>query len=112
MNVILYVRNVILHVEELHNLYNSPNIVKVVKSRILRLAGHVARMEEGRSAFKMLTSKRKGKRSSGRPRRRWEDRIRMDPKQIGVHTRNWVDLAQDKDYWRTLVGAIFNLRAP
>ena len=65
-----------LHNEELHSLYRSPNIVREIKSRRLRWAGHVARMEEGRSAFKMLTGKPTGK------RRRWEDNIRMDLKQI------------------------------
>ena len=67
-----------LHHEELHSLYRSPNIVRVIKSRRLRWAGHVARMEEGRSAFKILTGKPIEKRPLGRPRRRWEDNIRMD----------------------------------
>ena len=67
-----------LHNEELHSLYLSPNIVRVIKSRRLRWAGHVARIEEDRSAFKILTGKPTGKRPLGRPRRRWEDNIRMD----------------------------------
>ena len=71
-----------LHNEEHHNLYRSPNIVRVKKSRRLRWAGHVARMEEGRSAFKILTGKHTGKRLLGRPRRRWEDKIRMDSEEI------------------------------
>ena len=75
----------------------SPNIVRVIKSIRLRWAGHVARMEEGRSAFKILTGKPTGKRPLGRPRRRWEDNIEMDLKEIGINTRNWVDLAQDRD---------------
>ena len=62
----------------------SPNIVRVIKSRRLRWAGHVARMEEGRSAFKILTGKHTGKRPLGRSRRRWEDNIRMDLKEIGI----------------------------
>ena len=66
-------------------------------------------MEEGRSAFKMLTSTLTGKRSLGRPRRRWKDNIRMDIKEIGINTRNWVDSVQDRDYWRTLVNATVNL---
>ena len=66
-----------LHNEEHHSLYRSPNIARVIKSRRLRWAGHVARMEESRSAFKMLTGKPTGKRPLGRPRRRWEDNIKM-----------------------------------
>ena len=69
-----------LHNEKLHSLYRSHNIVKVIKSRRLRWAGDVARMEEGRSAFKILTGKSTGKRLLGRPRRRWEDNIRMNLK--------------------------------
>ena len=87
-----------LHNEEIHSLYRSPNIVRVIKSRRLRWAGHVARMEERRSAFKMLTGKHTGNRPLGRPRRRWEDNIRMDLKEININTRNWVDSAQDRDY--------------
>ena len=62
------------------------------------MAGHVARMEEGRSAFKILTGKPTGKRPIGRPRHTFEDNIRMDLKEIGIRTRNWVDSAQDKGY--------------
>ena len=72
----------------------------MIKSRRLRWAGHVARMEEGRSAFKILTGKHTGKRPLGRPRLRWEDNIRMDLEEIGISTGNSVDLAQDRDYWR------------
>ena len=67
-----------LHTEELHNLYRSPNIVRVIKSRKLRWAGHVARKGEGGSALKMLTGNPIGKIPLGRPRRRWEDNIIMD----------------------------------
>ena len=81
-------------------------------SRRLRWAGHVARMEEGRSAFNILTDTPAGKRLLGRPSRRWEDNIRMDLKELGVNTRNWVDLAQVSDYWRALVNATFNFRVP
>ena len=70
----------------------------MIKSRGLRWAGHVDRMEESRCAFKILTDKPTGKRPSGRPRRRWEDNNRMDLKEIGASTRNWVDSAQDRDY--------------
>ena len=68
-----------------HSLYRSANIVRVIKSRRLRWAGHVARMEEGRSAFKILTGKPTGKRPLGRPRRRWEDNIRMDLEEMGIN---------------------------
>ena len=76
-----------------------------IKSRRLEWAGHVVRMEEDRCAFRILTGT-----LSGRPRRRLEDNIRMDPKEIGINTRNWVDSAQDGDYWRALVNAALNLR--
>ena len=98
--------------EELHSLNRSPNIVRVIKSRILRRAGYVARMEEGKSVFKILTGTCTGKRPLGRPRRRWEDNIRRDLKEIGINSRNWVGSAQDRDYWRVLVNAAFNLRVP
>ena len=93
-------------------MYRSPNIFRVIKSRRLRWAGHVARMEDGRSAFKMLTGKPTGKRPLGRARRRWEDNIRMDLEEIAIRARNWVDSAQDRNYWRALVNAILNLRVP
>jgi hypothetical protein len=80
----------------------------VIKSRRLRWADHVARMEKGRSAFKILT----GKRPLGRPRRRWEDNIKMDIKGRGISTRSWVDSTQYRDYWRALVNAALNLRVP
>jgi hypothetical protein len=82
----------------------------VINSRRLRWAGHVARMEEGRSAFKILTGKPTGKRPLGRPRRRWEDSFRMYLKEICINTRNLVDSAQDRGYWRAFVNAELNLR--
>ena len=69
-------------------------------------------MEGGRSAFKILTGKPTGKRTLGRPRRRWEDNIRMDLEEIGINARNWVDSAQNRNYWRALVNAALNLRVP
>ena len=77
-----------------------------------RWAGHVARMEESRSAFKILTYKPTGKRPLGRPRRRWEDNIKMEFEEIGINASNWVDSAQDRDYWRAFVNAALNLRVP
>ena len=89
-------------------MYRSPNIVRVIKSRRLGWAGHVARMEEDRSVFKILTGKPTGKRPLGRPRRRWEYNIRMDLEEIGINTRNWVYLAHD--YLRALMNAELDLR--
>ena len=84
----------------------SPNIVRVIKSRRLRWAGHIAKMEEGWSAFRILTGKPTEKRPLGRSRRRWEDNIRMDLEEICV------DSAQDRNYWRALVNVALNLRVP
>ena len=84
----------------------------MIKSRRLRWAGHVARMEERRSDFKILTGKPTGKRPLGRSRRRWEGNIRMDLEEIGINAGNWVDSAQDRNYWRALVNAALNLRVP
>ena len=73
---------------------------------------HVARMEEGRSSFKILTGKPTGKRPLGRPMRRCEDSIKMDLEEIGINAGNWVDSAQDRTYWRALVNAGLSLRVP
>ena len=95
-------------------MYCSPNIVRVIKSRRLRWEEHIARMEECRSVFKtgFLTGKPSGKRPLGRPGRRREDNIIMDLEEIGINAGNWVDLAQDRNYWRALVNAVLNLRVP
>ena len=69
-------------------------------------------MEGGRSAFEVLTGKPTGKRSLGRPRLRWEDNVNIDLEEIGINTRNWVDSAQDRDYWRALANSALNLRVP
>ena len=87
---------------ELHSLYRSLNTARMIKSRILRWTCHVARMEECRSVFKSLIGKPTGSRPSGRPGRRWPDNIITGLKETGINTRNWVDLAQDRDYWRAL----------
>ena len=84
----------------------------MIKSRILRWAGHVARMEEEWSAFKILTGKPTGKRPLGRPRRRWEDNFRMNLEEVGISAGNWVDSAQDRNYWRALVNAALKLWVP
>ena len=93
-------------------MYRSLNIVRVIKSRRLRWAGHVARMKKGRNAFKIVTGKSTGKRPLGKSRCRWEDNIRIDLEEIGINTGNWVDSPQDKDYWRALINATLNLRVP
>ena len=87
-------------------------MVMMIKSRKLKWAGHVARMDEGRSAFKILTGNPTGNRPLRRPRRRWEDNIRIDLEEIGMNAGNWVDSAQDRNYWRALVNAALNLRVP
>ena len=88
--------------KSIHSLYRSPNIVRVITSRRLRWADHVARMEEGRCGFEILPGTSKRNRFLGRPRSRWEDNIRMDLREIGINTRNWVDLAQDRNYRESL----------
>ena len=101
-----------LHNEELKGLYSSPNIVRVIKSRRMRWAGHVTRMGEGRGVYRVLVGKPKGKRPLGRQRHRWEDNIRMDLQEVGLQYEDWIGLAQDRDRWRALVSAVRNLRVP
>jgi hypothetical protein len=85
-----------LHNDELHNLYSSPNIIRVIKSSCMRLAGHVARMGEGRGVYRVLVGRPEGKRPLGRPRCRWEDNIKMDLREIRIDGANWIRLAQDR----------------
>ncbi|KAJ4442551.1 hypothetical protein ANN_04138 [Periplaneta americana] len=101
-----------LHNTELHALYSSPDIIRNIKSRRLRWAGHVARMGESRNAYRVLVGRPEGKRPLGRPRRRWEDNIKMDLREVGYDDRDWVNLAQDRDRWRAYVRAAMNLRVP
>jgi hypothetical protein len=82
-----------LHNYELHSLYSSPNIVRVIKSRRMRWAGHVARMRELRCVYRVLVGRFEGKRPLGRPRRRWEDNIKMELREIGIDGANWIRLA-------------------
>jgi hypothetical protein len=85
-----------LHNDELHNLYSSPNIVRVIKSRRMRWAGHVARMGGGRGVYRVLVGRPECKRPLGRPRRRWEDNIKPDLRETGIDGMNWIRLAQDR----------------
>ena len=101
-----------LHNEELKVLYSSLNIVRMIKSRRMSWAGYVVRMGEGRGVYRVLVGKPEGKRPLGRPRRRWEDNIRMDLQEVGLGYEGWIGLAQDRDRWRALVCAVRNLRVP
>jgi len=101
-----------LHNEELSDLHSLPNIVRVVKSRRMRWAGHVARMGEGRGVYRVLVGKPEGKRPLGRPRHRWEDNIKMHLQEVGGACEDWMDLSQDRDKWRTLVSTVMDLRVP
>ena len=100
-----------LHKDELRDLYSLPNIVRVVKSRRMKWAWHVARMGEGRCVHRVLVGKPEGKRPLGRPRRRWEDSIKIDLQEVGGGEA-WMDLAQDRDRWRENVNTVMNLRVP
>ena len=86
--------------------------MRVIKSRRMRWAGHVARMGEKRGVYRVLVGKPEGRRILGRPRRRWVDNIRMDLQEVGCRYMDWIELAQDRDRWRTLVSAVMNLRVP
>jgi len=101
-----------LHNEELNDRYSSPNIVRVIKSRRIRWAGHVEHMGERRDVYRVMVGKPEGKRPLGRPRHRWEDNIKMDLQAVGCEGMGWMELAEDRDRWRALVNAIMNLRVP
>jgi len=101
-----------LHDEELNDLYSLPNILRVVKSRRMRWARHVARMGEDRDVHRVLVEKPEGKRPLGRPRRRWEDNIKMDLQEFGGGRGDWMELAQDREKWRALVGTVRDFRVP
>jgi hypothetical protein len=101
-----------LHNEELYYLYSSPSIIRIMKSRRMRWAGHVARMGEQRNAYRLLVGKPEGKRPLGRPRRRWLDNIRIYLVEVGRGDVDLIGLAQDRDRWRALVNSVLNLRAP
>jgi hypothetical protein len=101
-----------LHNKELYALYSSPNIIRVIKPRRLRWAGHVARMGERRSAYRALVGKPEARRPLWRLRHRWEDNIKMDLQEVGWGGMDWMNLAQDRDRWRALLNAVMNLQVP
>jgi hypothetical protein len=101
-----------LHNEELHGLYSSPSIVRVIKARRMRWAGHVARMGEVRGEYNIWVGRPEGRRPLGRPKRRWEDNIKMNLREIGFGDVDWIHWAQDRDRWRVLVNTVMNLWVP
>jgi hypothetical protein len=100
-----------LHNEELHDLYSSPSIVRVIKSKRMRWARHVARMGRKRSV-QGFVGKPEGKRPLRRPKRRWKDNIVEDLHEVGCGCMDWIVLAQSRDSWRAIVDAVINLRVP
>jgi hypothetical protein len=101
-----------LHNDELHSLYSSPNILRVIKSRRMIWAGHVARMWEGRDVYRVLVGRAEGKRPRGRPRRRWEGNIKLNLREIEIDGANWVQLAQDRIQWWACVNTVMKLLVP
>jgi hypothetical protein len=101
-----------LHNEELHNLHSSPNKIRMIKSRRMRLVGHVARMRAKRNGYRILVGEPEGKRSVGRRRHRWVVNMRMDLREAEWSGIDWIDLAQDRDQWRDLMNTVMNLQVP
>jgi hypothetical protein len=98
--------------EELHNLYSSPSIIRIIKSRRMRWAGHVARMREKRNVYRLLVGKPEGKRPLGRPRRRWIDNIEMELLEIGLNVVDWIGLTQNRYKWIAFLNSVMILRVP
>jgi len=98
--------------EELNDLYCLPSIIRVIKLRGMRWVGHVARMGERRCVYMVLVEKPEGKRQLGRPRRRWDDNIKMDFQDVVCGGMDLIDLAQGRDRWQTLVNAVMKFRVP
>jgi hypothetical protein len=101
-----------LHNDELRSLYSSPNIVRVIKARKLRWAGHVASIGEGRGVYRVSVGRPEGKRPLGRPRHRWKNNIKMELTETGIDGANWIRLAQDRVQWRAFVNTVMNLGVP
>jgi hypothetical protein len=101
-----------LHNEELHNLYPSPIVIRITKTRRMRWAGHVVRMGETRNAYKILVGKHERKSPIGRPRLRSEDNVEIGLREIGLEGEHWINLAHDRDWWRALVITVMNLSVP
>jgi hypothetical protein len=100
------------HTEELNDPYSSINIFRIIKSRRMRWVGHVERMGDRKGIYRVMVGKPEEKRPLGRPRRRWEDNIKMDLQEVCWGGMDWIDMAQDRDSWRALVNAVMNIRAP
>jgi hypothetical protein len=93
-----------LHNEELNDLYSSPSIIRIIKSKRMRWAGHVARMEK-RNSYRLLVAKPEGKMPLGRPRRRRVDNVKMNVGEIGWGSLDWIGLAEDRNSWRALLSS-------
>jgi hypothetical protein len=99
-----------INTEEFHNLYSSPSIIRIIKSRRMGWAGHVARIGEKKNVYRLFVGKPEGKRPLGRPRCRWIDQIKMDLSEIGLSVGDWI--GRDQDRYRVLVNSVMNLRVP
>jgi hypothetical protein len=101
-----------LHNDELHRLYSSVNIVRVIKSRRMKWVGHVPCMGEGRGVYRVLVGRPEGKKPLERPRHRWEDNIKLYLREIGFDGANWIQLAQNRVQWWAFINTVINLWVP
>jgi len=107
--VLIYNEYILMLLLVPNDLYSSPNIVRVIKSRRIRWAEHVARMVEGRGVYMVSDGETFGKETNGRPRRRWEINIKMDLQEVGFGGMDWIERTLDRDRWRALVNVVMNL---